>query len=99
MNNLMKSTALAALAVGSFVAVNAAGGGSASALAPCADSNGSAPGGSVYFTAAWYRSGAPAPCTVTPPQRLHITGLTAAECATAGGSYQASPPICWDIDL
>lgn len=89
---------LAALVVASapFIASGALTGTSHAAPAPCRDSNGAAPGGSVYFKYTTRYFG----CDVSPPQRLHITGTPSARaCADMGGhGWTASTRICWDVD-
>lgn len=61
----------------------------------CRDSNGSAPGGSVYLD--YYQVGFV--CDVVPPQRLHIlrTPSNAAR-LDMGGRYSPAVRICWDVD-
>jgi hypothetical protein len=92
----MRKLALATLATVATFGVATVGSESASAaLAPCRDSNGSAPGGSVYLGySSTYR------CDVSPPQRLHLTGTPSnAACQDSGGhGWTATYRICWDVD-
>lgn len=92
MKRLLTALALAAASV-TVAAAPAAG--PASALAPCKDSNGTAPGGSVY----WGYS-IPMTCDVSPPQRLHLTQTpTLAACNHNGGhGWTNTYRICWDVD-
>jgi hypothetical protein len=61
----------------------------------CKDSNGAAPGGSVYLD---YRIHTFI-CDVRPPQRLHLTHTPSlAACNQAGGNYSPATHICWDVD-
>lgn len=85
---------LVACAIGS--AGVAVGGHVDAALPVCKDSNGAAPGGSVYrdyYTTTFV-------CDVVPPQRLHITRTpSAAACSEMGGhGWTATYRICWDVD-
>lgn len=89
MRKLVLVLALAALA-GVITATHA------EARTVCADSNGSAPGGSVYVS--YYTN--PFPCDVVPPRRLHLTRTPSrAACLDAGGhSWTWTYRICWDVD-
>jgi hypothetical protein len=69
----------------------------AEARAPlCHDSNGSAPGGSVYldyYTTVFV-------CDVVPPQRLHITRTPSLRACNemSGHGWTSTYRICWDVD-
>lgn len=91
----MRKLAMLALASVGTLGVTVASGESASALTPCRDSNGSAPGGSVYL--GYYSSWT---CNVTPPQRLHLTGTPSNQaCLDSGGhGWTSAYRICWDVD-
>lgn len=94
---LRRAVAAAALIPAAAAGVVASSAATAGAARPiCPDSNGSAPGGSVYL----YYGQASYYCDVVPPQRLHyLQTPSAAVCADHGGhGWTAAYRICWDVD-
>lgn len=92
---MLKRLAIATLAtVGTFTVATV--GNVSAGLPVCRDSNGSAPGGSVYVSY-WAN---PFPCDVVPPQRLHLTSTPSrAACDDVGGhGWTSTYRICWDVD-
>ena len=96
MHRLIQTAALATVALGSYVVLDtAADVAHAGTTAVCADSNGSAYGGSVYGV-----YGQALGCTLVSGQRLHLTQTpSATACANAGGhGWTSANRICWDVD-
>lgn len=85
----------AVVAVGGAVVSSATADASAR-VTVCRDSNGSRPGGSVYWAV-----DVPMSCDVTPDQRLHLLRVAdRVTCDDMGGhGWTPRHPICWDVDF
>ena len=97
MRRRLRALLIAPIAAATFAGVSLAGAGVAdAALKPCADSNGSALGGSVYL----YYGVTNNYCDVTPPQRLHLLRTPSrSACASVGGhGWVSTQRICWDVN-
>ena len=95
MRKLITRAALAALSLGvAAVPLVATSATADAARPPCHDSNGRAPGGTVYVA-----HGVRLSCDVSPPQRLAVTRVpNRATCDDMGGRYAAAQRICWGVD-